>query len=160
VVVASCYNVKEKSTEITLLDPKSLEKSHSLFKKSVDKPTYYRIAQYLSLVYIVDNRQKQLIVCDLVDNKTRRLPVPGMKDPLIVCILPDSTLFIGDFAEGGEVSRYKLENTTLTPVREFARISFPTGISFDSASQLIHICTAYGPLLIFSLEGEYILRSL
>jgi len=159
VVVGSCYNVEEGSAEVSLLDPDSFEKSHSLYKQSVDVPfTPYRIAQHLSLVNIVDWREKQLVVYNLVDNKIQKFPIPEMENPTLVCILPDSTLLIGDRTEDGKVQRYKMEkeNTTLTPMwKSPPHISEPTGISFDPTSELIHICTAYGPLLILSLEGKY-----
>jgi len=168
VVVGSCYNRKEKTAEVALLDPNSLKKTHSLYKQPVDgfltkimrmmslplTFTYYRIAQHLSSVYIVDYREKQLVVCSLVDNKIQKFPLPGMESPRPVCILPDSTLLIGDRTEDGKVRRYKVENTTLTIMWEFPHISDPTGISFDPTSQLIHICTYRGPLLILSLEGK------
>lgn len=154
VVVASCYNVEQKSVEVALLDPSTLRKSHSVYKHSADKVIYYRIAQHLSVVYIVDRRENQLVVCNLADNKKKKLPVPGIKFPLPVCVLPDSTLLIGDFTEDGAVSRYRSENTTLTLMWDFGHISKPTGISFDPTSELIHICTALGPLFILSLEGK------
>jgi len=168
VVVGSCYNRKEKTAEVALLDPNSLKKTHSLYKQSGDffttikhmmglpLLTYYRIAQHLSSVYIVDRKEKQLVVCNLVDNKLQKFPLPGMENPVPVCILPDSTLLIGDYTEDGKVSRYKVENTTLTLMWEFPDIPRPTGISFDPTSQLIHICTLEGPLLILSLEGKQI----
>jgi len=155
VMVGSWYNREEKSTEVSLLDPISFKKSRSLYKQSVDKPTAYRIAQHLSLVYIVDWGEKQLLVYNLVDNKIQKFPIPEMKNPVPVCILPDSTLLIGDDTEDGKVRRYKVENTTLTLMWEFPHISEPTGISFDPTSELIHICTWKGPLLILSLEGKY-----
>jgi len=155
VVVGSWYNVKEKTAEVTLLDPNWFEKTRSLYKQSVDEPTAYCIAQHLSLLCIVDWRENQLIVYNLIDNKIQKFPLPGMKYPRSVCILPDSTLLIGDYTEDGKVNRYKVENTTLTLMWEFPHISDPTGISFDPTSQLIHICTREGPLLIFSLEGKY-----
>jgi len=155
VVVGSWYNLEEKTAEVSLLDPNSLKKTHSLYKQSVCGSTVYKIAQHLSLVYIVDSREKQLVVCNLVDNKIQKFPLPGMKYPHSVCILPDSTLLIGDRTEDGRVSRYKVENTTLTLMWEFPHISDPTGIYFDPTSQLIHICTLEGPLLILSLEGKY-----
>jgi len=155
VMVACWYNRKEKSAEVTLLDPNTFKKSRSLYKQSVDRPTHYRIAQHLSLVYIVDRREKQLLVYNLVDNKIQKFPLPEMKLPAPVCILPDSTLLIGDHAIDGKVRRYKVENTTLTMMWEFPHISQPTGISFDATSELIHICTFSGPLLILSLEGKY-----
>jgi len=151
VMVGSWYNVKEKTAEVTLLDPNSLKKTHSLY---ICRHKTYRIAQHLSLVYIVDRREKQLVVCSLVDNKIQKFPLPGMKDPHSVCILPDSTLLIGDWTIDGKVNRYKVENTTLTKMWEFPHISCPSGISFDPTSQLIHICTWGGPLLILSLEGK------
>jgi len=154
VVIASCYNMEEKSAEITFLNPDSLEKSHSIDKRSVDKLTHYRIAHYLSSVYVVDWREKQLRVYNLVDSKMQKLSVPGMKTPLSVCILPDSTILIGDYTEDGEMSRYKVENTTLALIWKFSHISLPTGICFDLTSELIHICTREGPLLILSLEGK------
>jgi len=155
VVVGSCYNMKEKSAEVSLLDPNSFEKSCSLYKQSVDEPTAYRIAQHLSLVYIVDWRENQLVVCNLVDNKIQKFPLPEMELLLPVCILPNSTLLIGDLTEDGKVRRYKVGNTTLSLMWEIPHISLPTAISFDPKSELIHICTAYGPLLILSLEGKY-----
>jgi len=155
VIVASWYNREEKSAEVSLLDPISFEKSRSLYKQSVDELAAYRIAQHLSLVYIVDWREKQLVVYNLVDNKIQKFPLPEMKNPDSLCILPDSTLLIGDRTEDGKVSRYKVENTTLTLMWEFLRISRPTGISFDPTSELIHICTWEGPLLILSVEGKY-----
>jgi len=154
VMVGSCYNKKENTTEVTLFDPNSLKKTHSLYKQSVDEPTCYRIAQHLSLVCIVDRREKQLVVCNLVDNKIQKFPIVGMKIPRPVCFLPDSTLLIGDWNKHSRVRRYKVENTTLTLMWEFLRISEPTGISFDPTSELIHICTRRGPLLILSLEGK------
>jgi len=129
--------------------------SDEIYYTSELAETQYRIAQHLSLVYIVDWDEKQLIVCSLVDNNIQKFPLPGMKNPHSVCILPDSTLLIGDLAMDGKVRRYKVEDTTLTLMWEFRHISDPTGISFDPTSQLIHICTEEGPLLIFSLEGKY-----
>jgi len=155
VMVSSCYNQKEKSAEVSLLDPNSFKKSRSLYKQTVDELIAYRIAQHLSLVYIVDWREKQLVVYNLVDNKIQKFPLPEMKFPRPACILPDSTLLIGDRTEDGKVRRYKVENTTLTLIWEFPHISYPTGISFDPTSELIHICTRSGPLLILSLEGKY-----
>jgi len=155
VMVGSCYNREEKSVEVSLLDPNSFKKSRSLYKQSVDGPTHNKIAQHLSLVYIVDCREKQLVVYNLVDNKIQKFPLPEMKNPIPVCILPDSTLLIGDHTEDGKVRRCKVENTTLTLMWQSAHISRPTGISFDPTSELIHICTREGPLLILSLEGKY-----
>jgi len=169
VMVGSWYNRKEKTFEFSLLDPNSLKKTHSLYKQPVDGfltivtrkidlplllPYYYRIAQHLSSVYIVDSSERQLVVYNLVDNKIQKFPLPGMGYPAPVCILPDSTLLIGDRAADGKVRRYKVENTTLTLMWESPHISLPTGISFDPTSELIHICTFSGPLLIFSLEGK------
>jgi len=114
----------------------------------------YRIAQQDSTVYIVDIAKKELVLCSLVDDTVLKFPLPGMKMPLPVCILPDSTLLIGDFTEDGKVRRYKVENTTLTLMWEFLHISLPSGISFDPTSVLIYICTYSGPLLILSLEGR------
>jgi len=155
VMVGSCYNRKERKTEVALLDPISFEKSRSLYKQSVDELTTYRIAQHLSLVYVVDRREKQLVVYNLVDNKIQKFPLPEMKFPAPVCILPDSTLLIGDHTEDGKVRRYKVEDTTVTQMWEFLHISEPSGISFDPTYELIHICTYRGPLLILSLEGKY-----
>jgi len=155
VMVGSWCNKKEKTAEVSLLDPNSLRKTKSLYKQSVGRHTAYRIAQHLSLVYIVDSGKKQLVVCNLVDNKIQKFPLPGVKNPDSVCILPDSTLLIGDRTEDGRVRKYKVENTTLSLMWEFPHISLPTGISFDPTSQLIHICTFSGPLRIFSLEGKY-----
>jgi len=173
VMVGSWHNKKEKTAEVSLLDPIFFKKTNSLYKQPIGGEsgdffrtimreiaaplifTYYRIAQYLSSVYIVDWRRKQLVVCSLVDNKIQKFPLLGMKYPHSVCILPDSTLLIGDRTVDGKVRRYKVENTTLTLVWEFPHISEPTGISFDPTSQLIHICTLEGPLPILSLEGKY-----
>jgi len=155
VMVGSWYSWEEKTAEVSLLDPNSFKKFRSLYKQSVDDTTYYRIAQHLSLLYIVDWSEKQLVVYNLVDNKIQKFPIPEMKYPVPVCILPDSTLLIGDYTEDGKVSRYKVENTTLSLMWEFPHISKPTGISFDPTSELIHICTWEGPLLILSLEGKY-----
>lgn len=154
VMIGSCYNKKDKSAEVTLLDTKYLTKSQSLYKKSVDELTYYRVAQHLSLIYIVDWRDNQLIVCNLIDNETQKLPVRGMKFPLPVCALPDSTLLIGNWVEDGEVNRYKVESSSLTLLWKFSHIPHPSGISFDSTSELIYICTWQGPLFIISLEGR------
>jgi len=156
-MVGSWYNRKEETAEVSLLDPNSLRKTNSLYKQSVNKPTYYRIAQHHSLVYIVDSEEKQLVICNLVDNKIQKFPLPGMKYPDPVCILPDSTLLLGDRTKHGRARRYKVENTTLTLMWEFPHISDPTGISFAPTSQLIHICTLDGPLLIFSLAGKQIM---
>jgi len=114
VMVGSWFNKEKKTAEVSLLNPKTFEKSYCLYKRSVDLPRAFRIAQHLSLVYIVDRREKQLVVCNLVDNKIQKFPILGMKYPHSVCILPDSTLLIGDRTEDGKVSRYKVENTTLT----------------------------------------------
>jgi len=161
VMVGCWYNMEEQTVEVSLLDPNSFEKTRSLYKKSVDVLfTHYRIAQYFSLVYIVDSNivdsnKNQLVVCNLVDNKIQKFPLPEMEFPLPVCILPDSTLLIGDRTEDGKVRRYKVGNTTLSLMWEFPHISVPTGISFDPTSELIHICTREGHLLILSLEGKY-----
>jgi len=156
VMVGSYYNREEKTAEVSLLDPNSFVKSRSLYKQSVAIPfTHYRIAQHFSLLYIVDSVETQLVVCNLVDNKIQKFSLFGIKCPVPVCILPDSTLLIGDFTVDGKVRRYKVENTTLTLMWEFIHISYPTGISFDPTSELIHICTGEGPLFILSLEGKY-----
>jgi len=156
VMVGSWYNNKEETAEVSLLDPNSYEKTRFLYKHLVDEPfIYYRIVQHLSLLYIVNWRERQLVVCDLVDNKIQKFPLPEMEYPLPVCILPDSTLLIGDYTVDGKVRRYKVENTTLTLMWEFPHILDPSGISFDPTSELIHICTESGCLLILSLEGKY-----
>jgi len=155
VMVGSCFNNICGTFDVTLLDPNSFEKTHSLYKLVPYMLfTCCRIAQHFSLVYIMDWGEKQLVVYNLVDNKMQKYPLPGMKYPVPVCILPDSTLLIGDLTEDGRVNRYKVENTTLTIMWEFPHISDPAGISFDPTSQLIHICTFSGPLLILSLEGK------
>jgi len=155
VMIGSWYNREEKTAEVSLLDPNSFEKHCSLYKQSVSRLTYYGLAQHLSLLYIVDRSEKQLVVYNLVDNKIQKFPLPEMKFPRPVCILPDSTLLIGDHTVDGAVRRYKVENTTLSLMWEFSHMSRPTGISFDPTSELIHICTWKGPLLILSLEGKY-----
>jgi len=152
--VGSCYNKEKKSPEVTLLDPKSLQKSRSIYKTTVDKFTYYKIAQHLFTVYILNSEEKQLVVCNLVDNEIQELPVPEMKNPRNLCILPDSTILLADKTKDGGVRRYKVENKTLTQMWEFPHISDPTGISFDPTSELIYICTGDGPLFILSLEGK------
>jgi len=156
VVVGSCYNKEKRQTEVALLDPNSFEKSRSLYMHTVEsQDIYFRIAQHLSSVYIVGCGTQQLVVYNLVDNKIQKFPIPEMNNPDPVCILPDSTLLIGDRIEDGKVRRYKVENTTLTLMWEFPHISLPSGISFDPTSELIHICTYSGSLLILSLEGKY-----
>lgn len=157
VMVASCYNWKEGSAEVAILCPNSLKKLKCLYQQSVGKVTTYSIAQHLSLIYIVDREEKQLVVCNVVDNTIQKLSVPRMKNPQPVCMLPDSTLVIADRAVDGGVSRFKLENTALTQMWVFPHISEPTAISFDPTFELIYICTRDGPLLILSLEGEEIL---
>jgi len=96
VAVGSCYNKEKKSPEVVLLDPKSLQKSRSIYKTTVDKFTYYKIAQHLSTVYILNSEEKQLVVCNLVDNEIQELPVPEMNNPRNLCILPDSTILLAD----------------------------------------------------------------
>jgi len=180
VVVASCYNRNERSTEVILLDPNTLEKTKSLFKSDRTwPPTYYDqyrslfhmlchrpsffshgLAQFKSLVYILDRGEKQLVVCNLVDNKIQKFPLPEMNSPVPICILPDSTLLIGDYTEDGKVRRYKVEDTTLTQMWEFPHILYPAGISFDPTSELIYICTANGSLFIISMEGKEIMQYL
>lgn len=71
VMVASCYKQKEKVIEVVLLDPSTLQKSRSLYSRPVKSFVVYRIAQHGSLVYIVDNTAKQLVVCSLVDGKIK-----------------------------------------------------------------------------------------
>jgi len=155
VVVGSCYNVEDNTAEVTLLDQNTFEKSRTIYRHLISIPTFYRIAQHLSLVYILDYREKRLVVVNLVDDTTQKFEVFEMEDPRPLCILPDSTVLIGDRSLDGAVSRYKVENTTLTKLWEFPGIPKPTGISFDPTSELIHICTALGPLLILSLEGKH-----
>lgn len=96
VAVGSCYNKEKKSPEVVLLDPKSLQKSRSIYKTTVDKFTYYKIAQHLSTVYILNSEEKQLVACNLVDNEIQELPVPEMNNPRNLCILPDSTILLAD----------------------------------------------------------------
>jgi len=61
----------------------------------------------------------------------------------------------------GKVRRYKVENSTLTLLWEYPHISLPTGISFDPKSELIYICTLFGPLFIISMElGKEIMQYL
>jgi len=157
VVVGSCYNIDNNTAEVTLLDQNTFEKSRTLNRHLISIPTFYRIAQHLSLVYILDYREKRLVVVNLVDDTTQKFEVSEMEDPRPLCILPDSTVLIGDRSLDGAVSRYKVENATLTKLWEFPSIRQPTGISFDSTSELIHICTARGPLLILSLEGKHLI---
>jgi len=153
VVVGSFYN--ENSAEVVALDPTTLQMTRSLYKYSVDDLILLgRIAQQNSLVYVVESKKKQLVVCSLADNSVLKLQIPGMKNPHPVCILPDSTLLLGDRSKDGGVSRYKMENTTLTLMWEFPHISVATGISFDPTSKLIYICTLLGPLFIISLKGK------
>jgi len=180
VVVASCSDRAETSAEIILLDPNTLQKTKSLFKSkiiqphsSVDlnngflrmvlpRPTFFShgLAQSKSLVYILDRRKKQLVVYNLVENKIQKFPLPEMTEPGPLCILPDSTLLIGDYAVDGKVSRYKVEDTTLTLMWEYPRIPYLTGISFDPTSELIYLCTAYESLFIISMEGKEIMQCL
>jgi len=174
IMVASCCDRIKVSAEIILLDPNTLQKTKSLFKSDIIwPPTYYDLdqvlrppffshglAQFKSLVYILARREKQLVVYNLVDNKIQKFPLPGITNPGPVCILPDSTLLIGDYTENGRVSRYKVENTTLNLMWEFPHISDPTGISFDPRYELIYICTWRGPLFIISIEGKEIMQYL
>jgi len=155
VMVGSWYNKERFIAEVSLLDPNSFETSCTLYQQSVQEPFPLRITHHLSSVYIVDRTEKQLVVCNLVDNKTQKFPIPGMENPQPVCILPDSTLLIGEWTEYGRVIRYKVDNTTLIVMWESPHIVLPSGISFDSTSELIHICAACGPLHILSLEGKY-----
>jgi len=154
VVVANWFNWTEKIAEVIILDSISLKKSRSLYKQLSDELTFYRMAQKLSLVYVLDREEKQLVICDLVDDQIRKLPVTGTNYPLPICILPDSTLLIGDYTEDGDVRKYKVEKTTLTLLWQFPHIPRPSGISFDPKSELIHVCTFKGPLLILSIDGK------
>jgi len=151
VMVGICYNKKEATYEVALLDPHIFKKTKSLYKQPGHVFRNCAIAHQFSLVYIVDRKEKQLVVCSLVDNKIQKFLIPGVKYPVSVCILSDSTLIIGDLTK---VIRYKVENTTLTLMWEFPLISGPNSIIFDPTSELIHICTSRGPLLILSLEGK------
>lgn len=156
-VIASCYNWKDKSAEVILLDPNTLQKARSLYKRPAKAHTAYRIAQLHGVVYIVDYREKQLVVYLLSEDVVQRLSITDMKDPRPICVLPDSTILIGDHTTNGRVSRYKVENTTLIELWKFPHISDPTGISFDPTSELIYICTSEGVLFIISLHGEYVI---
>jgi len=133
VVVANWFNWTENLAEVTLLDPISLETSRSVYKQSTDELTFYRVAQQLSFVYVLDREDKQLVICDLVDDQIRKLPVTGTNYPLPICVLPDSTLLIGDYTEDGDVRKYKVEKTTLTLLWQFPHIPRPSGISFDQS---------------------------
>lgn len=157
VMVASCFNEKEKLAEVVLLDPNTLQKTHSLYKSLVNTFTAYRIAQFQTIVYTLDVRKKLLIVCTLLGNAVEKFPIPEIMDPQSLCILPDSNILIGDCTENGKVIRYKLDNSTLVKIWEFPGISQPTGMSYDLNSELIYICTERGPLFILSLEGKAII---
>jgi len=76
-----------------------------------------------------------------------------MENPDTVCVLPDSTILIGDAAENGRVSRYKVTNSDLIELWKSPQIPDPTGISYDERSEVIYICTLKGPLFLLSLDG-------
>jgi len=83
-----------------------------------------------------------------------------MNSPGPICILPDSTLLIGDYTVDGKVRRYKVENTALTLMWEYPHISYPSGISFDPRYELIYTCTEFESLFIISMEGKEIMQYL
>jgi len=159
-MVGSCYNKREKVAKVFLLDSTSLQKTQTLYKHPVDKLTYCRIAQLNSAVYILNWREGQLVIRSLLNGNVKKLPIPGMETPGSLCVLPDATLLIGESTADGRVSRYKIENSTLTQLWNYPHIPRPTGISYDPISGLIYICTLKEPLFILSIDGKLMNYSL
>jgi len=69
VVVGTCYNLIKKLFKIVLLDAKTLQKTQTVYRYSIDRIRYFRIAQQSSVVYMIDTEENQLIVCSLLDDK-------------------------------------------------------------------------------------------